>query len=408
MIVLLSLCIVRNAQCQTVLLNIAKAGTLSTLLGNNADHVKEITLTGPLNGSDIYTIRNMDSLSILNMADAVIVSGGNAYLDNGSQVFYSSDSEIGPWAFSNFKNLESLILPRSLTSIGTCAFISCTNLSSVTLQDKLVSIGDGAFSGCLKLDSISIPQSVTSIGQSVFFSCLKMSKIIVSKNNPNFCSLDGTLFNKDTTLILTCPAGKFSQFTIPDGVTSISKFAFAECYGLTSISIPKSVTTIGEYAFEDCRGLNSITFTENITSFGSYLLAGCTNLTAIHCQNKIPPTISSYVFGNINPSQIKLYIPINSYALYWNTSYWSDFLRMSEEDPTLISPVTFRDIRVYSEQDALIIKGLKLGDEVLAYTIRGTLLKRIISSSERIKIDLPRHNIYLISTSKRIFKVSIE
>ena len=56
-----------------------------------------------------------------------------------------------------------------------------------------------------------------------------------------------------------------TDFTIPDGVTTICSGAFQNCTSLTSITIPDSVTYIGDYAFYNCHNLESVTFnvTEN-------------------------------------------------------------------------------------------------------------------------------------------------
>ena len=48
-------------------------------------------------------------------------------------------------------------------------------------------------------------------------------------------------------------------------VTSIGKYAFYDCDGLTSITIPNSVTSIGDCAFSSCDGLKSITIPNSVT-----------------------------------------------------------------------------------------------------------------------------------------------
>jgi hypothetical protein len=48
------------------------------------------------------------------------------------------------------------------------------------------------------------------------------------------------------------------KIIISEGVTSISRCAFIDCSGLTSITIPNSVTSIGESAFLVCTGLTAV------------------------------------------------------------------------------------------------------------------------------------------------------
>ena len=51
-------------------------------------------------------------------------------------------------------------------------------------------------------------------------------------------------------------------------VTSISKAAFQDCSGLTSITIPNSVTSISDFAFWRCSALTSITIPNSVISIG--------------------------------------------------------------------------------------------------------------------------------------------
>lgn len=44
----------------------------------------------------------------------------------------------------------------------------------------------------------------------------------------------------------------------PSFVTSIGRYAFSDCTGLTSITIPDSVTSIGDSVFSGCSKLKTI------------------------------------------------------------------------------------------------------------------------------------------------------
>lgn len=69
------------------------------------------------------------------------------------------------------QNIESYVIPNSVTSIGDGAFSYCSSLHSVFISDSVTSIGDCAFWDCSSLSKIVIPSSVTSIGDSAFSEC---------------------------------------------------------------------------------------------------------------------------------------------------------------------------------------------------------------------------------------------
>ena len=69
------------------------------------------------------------------------------------------------------QNIESYVIPNSVTSIGDGAFSYCSSLHSVFIPDSVTSIGDCAFWDCNSLSKIVIPSSVTSIGDSAFSDC---------------------------------------------------------------------------------------------------------------------------------------------------------------------------------------------------------------------------------------------
>jgi hypothetical protein len=167
------------------------------------------------------------------------------------------------------KNVNSYVIPDSVTSIGKSAFYKCTGLTSITIPDGVTSIGNYAFSGCTGLTSITIPDGVTSIGDSAFYKCTGLTSITIPDG---VTSIGGSAFSGCTRL---------TSITIPDSVTSIGRLAFDECTGLTSITIPDSVTSIGNYAFRGCTSLTSATLGTGVATISSYTFNGCTSLTSL-------------------------------------------------------------------------------------------------------------------------------
>ena len=154
---------------------------------------------------------------------------------------------------------------------------------------KVTEIGDDAFYGCTGLTSVTIPNSVTEIGNWAFMDCKGLTKITVDKNNKNYTSVEGVLFNKDKTEILVYPNAKGSSYVIPSSVTEIGYSAFEGCTGLTSVTIPSSVTEIGEGAFRGCTGLKSVTIPNSVTEIRGDAFARCISLTTI----KIPQSVTN-------------------------------------------------------------------------------------------------------------------
>lgn len=54
------------------------------------------------------------------------------------------------------------------------------------------------------------------------------------------------------------------DLVIPDGVTSINRYAFRNCTDLTSITIPSTITNIGDSAFYNCDKLTTVYYTGDI------------------------------------------------------------------------------------------------------------------------------------------------
>ena len=209
--------------------------------------------------------------------------------------------------FYNKTSLQSVDLPSTITSISSYAFYYCSGLTSITLPSNLTSIGNYAFSECEGLTSIIIPAGVTSIGTNAFYSCSGLSGVymsdIASWCKISFGSIDGNPLYYANNLYLNNQL--VTNLVIPEGVTTISKYAFYRCSGLTSVTLPSSLTSIGSVAFGQCYtlaevyNLSSLNITAGSSSNGEVGYYAVAIYTDINIESRIQTinNVHYYVYG---------------------------------------------------------------------------------------------------------------
>jgi len=131
----------------------------------------------------------------------------------------------GGGCFKDRSDLVSVGIPITVRSIGPMTFYGCTKLQSVSLPPVLESVGYNAFQGCSSLQEVRIPASVKKIEHAAFIRCQQMSDIVVDKENASYASVDGVLYDKEVTMLITCPAGKKGVLRIPPSVKGIESYA---------------------------------------------------------------------------------------------------------------------------------------------------------------------------------------
>ena len=257
---------------------------------------------------------------------------------------------IGEWdeerAFKNCTTLETCTIPKTVTIIDDGVFDGCTSMRSFTVaadnptycsEDGVVynkdvteviaipytkgtytvpgtisRITGRTFKGCVALTTINIPSSVDTIDIDAFMECAALTAINVDANNPNYCSIDGILYNKDVTEIIACPRGKVGVCTIPHTVTEIGGYSFVNCKSLTSIEMNGCITDIGIFAF-----------------------GGSTNLQSFTCYAVTPPSMPSLsfmspfgngtLFAKVDTAHCTLYVPSAAISAYQADPNWAGF-----------------------------------------------------------------------------------
>lgn len=100
----------------------------------------------------------------------------------------------------------------------------------------VTAIAPRAFCGNETVAAIRIPECVTEIGAYAFADCAGLVYISVSEQNPRFCDVGGVLYSADgTELILYPPLHEGESVSIPSTVTSIADMAFYGCAYLREV-----------------------------------------------------------------------------------------------------------------------------------------------------------------------------
>ena len=274
------------------------------------EQIKTVIVKSGVTSIGTYAFYDFGALTQVDIADTVTSIGDYAFFECwvlSNVVLRNGITSIGDEAFGSCWALSDITLPASLISIGEGAFSGCNKLEQIIIPNSVTSIGELAFGGCDALNSVSIPASVTHIGDGAFGGCGKLWKIDVAEDNPNYCSYNGALFNKDKTCLLRYEVHQYEIiYQIPDGVTSIGAWAFSGNDALAVILIPDSVTSIGRFAFSGCTNLSSSDIPDSVTSIEGGLFNCCTELTKVTLPDGITSISNSMFYGCSSLKEVKI------------------------------------------------------------------------------------------------------
>ena len=316
---------------------------------------------------------------------------------------------IGDEAFASCVELENISLPNSLEKIGSTAFSLCHNLYSfdygsskmqlavldgwivdsmkvdniftinegivgiadssihgeineLYLPDSLKHIGDNAFALNKDLRRVDFGKGLLSIGKDAFYNCSELYEVHIPKHMPWY---NVSISNREASPFTVADKVYYGDdiwtvLEIPEGVTSISKYAFADLYTIDKVILPGSISKINEgafyyntnlssvsipslkdwyeiffedgyanpinssklyvndelvttahfdndvkpYVFYNYKYLNKVTFGDNITHVADHAFEGCSNLSSVKI-NKVKH-IGNYSFSNTGFTSLDL------------------------------------------------------------------------------------------------------
>lgn len=302
--------------------------------GDLASHVSETVKTkaskwiisGEINGTDIKYIREVfdyGKIIDLDLSNAIIVSGGDAYYKSYTRDYFTENNTVGSQMFANSESLISLLLPETTVKIESYAIHDCNNLASIIIPDPCATVEENAISSCNHLSEIHLGKNVKYFGCRNGNLCKALSQISVDAENKNFKSVDGVLFDSDLTKLYKYPAAKVNaEYSVPasikiiddyafsgskldnvslaEGLNEIRRGAFDDCRSLKNIEIPETVYTIGMFAFQNCASLFAISIPDHVDQLRSFCFGYCSSLRECHLGSSVKDIDGSAFSGAVS------------------------------------------------------------------------------------------------------------
>ena len=184
-----------------------------------------------------------------------------------SVIIPEGTEEIAEEAFRKTKIID-LHIPENITRIGESAFEFCDQLVNVQLPENLTRIEEKTFYGCTKLHDINLPDQMTAIGDKAFMGCNDLWRIMLPSNVQE----PGNSIFVESGL---------KELNIPEGWTTIPKWAFESCHNLRRLTLPAGLTRIEAGAFRYCESLRQVELPDTLVYLGKGAFQQCTALERI-------------------------------------------------------------------------------------------------------------------------------
>lgn len=239
--------------------------------------------------------------------------------------------EIGPAAFTECKNLQSLKLPEGVKIIDRVAFAR-SNITEFNIPASVISIGadalqmpwinaqpteDGVYyfgkvaykwkESHDGVKAITIKEGTVSISDG-FGSSYYLQANLQSLTLPSTLKeIGGIQYENDILNKLGVFSGcmELEEVILPEGVEIIGSRAFSGCSKMKMSSLPSSIKAIGSNAFSECSSINPvIIISEDFEYLGSGAFYNCGGISEViynanlkQAINPFPKTLEKITFG---------------------------------------------------------------------------------------------------------------
>ena len=214
--------------------------------------------------------------------------------------YFVGATSVQSHTYNEATQTGTVVYEGTVTALGKNALLFNSNLTGIVIPEGVTTLGFQAFKGCSKLTNITLPKSLTATEGLVFDGCsgLANGKLIVD-DLAWWCSVNwGGPYSTPLYYAMHLYSDENTEITslvIPEGVTTISGYAFYRCEGITSVTFPSTLESIGENAFA-YTGLTSVDIPVGFTEIAESAFVNCGNLTSV----TIPEGVTKIGYGAFN------------------------------------------------------------------------------------------------------------
>lgn len=186
-------------------------GTLSEFIPESEKYQQtNLTIVGPLNGYDLRLLRDMCGLDenctttngrlvVLDLKDAVFVSGGPWYVSaRGSYEYLSNSPIMPPYSFAWMKRLKRIRFPKYCTTLTNGALLQCPSLEQMSIPPGVTTIDTYSLNGGyqdMAMSTLTLPSSVENLDADIY-QCANLTDIYCYATEPPYVKYPNALKNQ--------------------------------------------------------------------------------------------------------------------------------------------------------------------------------------------------------------------
>ena len=269
-----------------ITIHLESAGSLKAKLaeqGIETNTIQELTITGPMNGSDFEVIQQMKVLTKCNLKGASM-----------------EEKRLPDNSFHGMYYLQEVELPDDITTIGAGAF----------------GFDYDAKGNSPSIKKVNLPKSLERIESSAFDNCRYLEEMPLDAL-PNLKKIGSYAFHNSSAIP--------TNLVLPNSIEYIEEGAFSKT-NVTSIDFANTLlSSIGNKAFQGCPITGSLVFPATLNDIDGGAFDAATVSSIKLKSTEMVRLTDNTVFESVDKSTCKVYVPKGLGATYKADPYWSVF-----------------------------------------------------------------------------------